>query len=162
MRSEYFYALLIFIPLAIIQLTVLPFIRFNQVVPDLILILLVYYSIRMGQIHGTILGALFGLLFDIISGGIIGSMMFSKALSGFFAGYFSNENKMDQYLSSYMFLLIVFLIGTIDSIVYSFFTTSELNTNLFSLVFNQGIIPGFYTAILALPMMIFAPKKMAT
>jgi len=162
MRSEYIVALLIFIPLVIIHLLVFPFIAFNETVPDLVIILIVFYTLKLGQLHGTILGAVLGLLFDMITGGIIGSAMFAKALSGFFAGYFYNENKVEQNLTSYKFLLIVFLIATINSIVYSFFTTSELNTNLISMFFNQGLIPGFYTSVLALPLIIFAPRKIAT
>lgn len=162
MRSDYINAIVLFVPLAIIQFTIIPFISFNQIAPDLVLILLVFYTLRLGQLQGVILGALYGLLFDLISGGILGSAMFSKTLAGFITGYFYNENKIDYNLTSFMFLVIVLIIGTVDSVAYSFFSTAEINTNLISLFFEQGLLPGLYSAMLALPMIIFTPKKIFT
>lgn len=63
MRADYFIAILLLIPLTILQLTVIPLFSYNQIAPDLVLILLVYYTLKMGQLHGTILGFIFGLFF---------------------------------------------------------------------------------------------------
>ncbi|MGE5364691.1 MAG: rod shape-determining protein MreD [Bacteroidota bacterium] len=160
MRTDYIYAILIFIPLTVLQLTIIPLISFNQIAPDLILIVLVYYTLKLGQIHGTILGFIMGLIFDMVSGGVIGSAMFAKTMSGFLTGYFYNENKMEFNLNSFMLLLIIFGVGSIDSVIYTFFSTTEINTSLFMLIFMQGLLPGLYSAVVSLPLIIFYPRKL--
>lgn len=161
MRSDYIFAVLLFIPLAVIQLTLVPWLSYNQVGPDLILILLVFYTLRVGQLGGTILGFIFGLAFDLISGTILGSAMFTKTLSGFLTGYFYNENKVEQNIHSLSLLLIVFLIGTVDSIIYSFFGSSNTgSTSILIMFFMQGLLPGLYSSVLALPLVVFYTKKM--
>ncbi|MGE5679607.1 MAG: rod shape-determining protein MreD [Bacillota bacterium] len=160
MRSDYIIALLLFIPFTVIQLTLVPWLSYNQVAPDLILILLVYYTLRVGQLGGTILGFVFGLAFDLVTGGILGSAMFTKTLSGFLTGYFYNENKVEQNIHSLTLLLIVFVIGSIDSIVYSFFGTANSgSTSLLIMFFMQGLLPGLYSAVLALPLVVFYTRK---
>ncbi len=159
MRSEYIWSILLFFPLLIIQTTVIPFISINGVVPDLILILLVFYSMRSGQLYGTVLGFIYGFLFDLITGSLLGSTMISKTLAGFIAGYFSNENKRDIYFKAYSFSLIILLCSTVDSVVNSFFTTAELNTSLFNLIFLQGMIPAAYSAVIGAFLILFYPKR---
>ncbi|MEI7811909.1 MAG: rod shape-determining protein MreD [Ignavibacteria bacterium] len=163
MRSDYIIAVLLFIPLAIVQLTLVPWLSYNQIAPDLILILLVIYTLRMGQLSGTLLGFVFGLLFDLFSGGIIGSAMFTKTLSGFLTGYFYNENKTEQNLHSGSLIFIIIVIGTADSIIYSLFGNSVANTNsLLTLIFMQGLLPGIYSSVLSLLMVVFYTRKLFT
>jgi rod shape-determining protein MreD len=159
MRPQYFIPLLLFFPLLVIQTTIIPLFAFLNAVPDLILILLVFYSILYGQIYGTILGFVFGFLFDLITGSLLGSAMLAKTISGFIAGYFSNENKRDIYLGSYAFSLIILLCAFVDSIVYSFFSTTDIQRNLLLVFFEQGMIPGLYTAILSIMVIIFIPRR---
>jgi rod shape-determining protein MreD len=162
MRSEFIIAVLLFFPVLVLQTTVVTLISVNGVAPDLILILLVYFSIRNGQIYGTVLGFVYGFLFDLITGSLLGSAMLSKTMSGFIAGYFSNENKREQYLKSYTFPLIILLCSIVDSIVYSFFSTVELTRNVFLLFFQQGMMPAFYTAVLSIVITFFIPKRHLT
>ena len=159
MRSQFFIPLLLFFPLLVIQTTIIPLFAFLNAVPDLILILLIFYSILYGQIYGTILGFVFGFLFDLITGSLLGSAMLSKTIAGFIAGYFSNENKRDIYLGSYVFSLIVLLCAFVDSIIYSFFSTADIQRNILLIFFEQGMIPGLYTAILSIMVIIFIPRR---
>ena len=159
MRSDYIISILVFIPVLIVQTTVIPLISLNGVIPDLVLIFLVFYAIKNGQVYGTILGFIYGLLFDLITGSLLGSAMLSKTISGFIAGYFSNENKREQYLKSYNFALIVLLCAAIDSIVYSFFSAIELNRNVFLIFFQQGMLPGLYTSAISIFLIFFLPRR---
>lgn len=160
MRSNYFLVFLLFFPLAILQLTVIPYLSFRQITPDLIIILLVYFTLQTGQMHGTILGFLFGTFFDLISGSILGSSMFAFTASGFICGYFFNENKIDQNIRTFTFLGIVFLVATFNSVIYSFFSASDISTNLVIIFFEHGLLPGIYTAVVALPIVVFQPRKL--
>ena len=155
----YLIPFLIFIPLAILQLTIVPLISFERVSPDLILILLVYYTLKNGQIYGTLLGFSFGFLFDLISGGLLGSSMFAKTLSGFIAGYFYNENKIEFNTKSSMFVIIVLVCALINSFVSAILASTEVNINVVFLFFEQGLLPGIYTSLFSLPVLMYNPRK---
>lgn len=159
MKSNYIISILIFIPVLIIQSTVIPLISIGEVIPDLILILLVYYSITEGQIYGTVLGFIYGLCFDFVTGSLLGSAMIAKTVAGFVAGYFSSENKVDIYLMFFNFGLIVFLAALVDQIIYSFFSAFDFSTNLFLIFFQNAFLPAFYTALLSMIIIIFIPKR---
>lgn len=159
MRAQYIFAIILFFPLLVIQSTIVPLVAIVGVVPDLILILLVYFTLRMGQLHGTILGFIYGFLLDLITGNIFGSAMISKTLSGFVTGYFYNENKLDLYFKSVIFSLIVFLSSTIDSFIFSFFSSVELEKTILLRFFEQGMFPGIYTAVISLVLVMFHPRR---
>ena len=162
MRSHYIYPILIFFPVLVIQTTIIPFISINGVIPDLIIILLVFYTLRNGQIYGTVLGFIYGLLFDLITGSLLGSSMLAKTLAGFTAGYFANENKIEIYFKSYNFALIVLLCSVLNSVINAFFTNIEFNSNLFVMIFQLGLLPGIYTAVISLISIVFYPRRKFT
>jgi hypothetical protein len=90
---------------------------------------------------------------------LLGSSMISKTAAGFTAGFFANENKQDVYLRSYIFSLIVLLSSIVDSVLYSFFSTIDVRANLLQIVFEQGLFPGLYTALISVIVVIFHPKR---
>jgi rod shape-determining protein MreD len=159
MKFEQIKPLILFFPILLVQIFFIPLISIEGIAPDLILMLLVFYTLKNGQLYGTILGFIFGLFFDFISGGIIGSMMFSKTLSGFLAGYFFNENKIDLHFNSFSYPLIVLLVSIIDSITISLVTSFDINTNIVTLFFYQGLLPGIYTSALCFFITFFYPKR---
>lgn len=159
MKTSYIFSILLLIPVLIIQTTIVPLISIGQVIPDLILILLVYYSITEGQIYGTVLGFFYGLIFDLVTGSLLGSAMISKTVGGFVAGYFSSENKIDIYLMFFNFGMIVFLSALVDQIIYSFFSAFDISSNILMIFFQNAFLPAFYTALLSMIIIIFAPKK---
>lgn len=149
----------ILIPVLIFQMTVIPFLAFNGISPDLILILLVFYTIRNNQMYGTLTGFVFGGICDLAFGTILGSTMITKTLSGFIAGYFSSENKRDNYLTPLNFSLIIFLIGIIDNSIFSFFSSFDLSENFISSLLTNTIMSSVYTAIISIFIMIAIPKR---
>lgn len=159
MKSEYIISLLIFIPVLFIQTTIMPLVSIGGIMPDLILIILVYYGITQGQIYGTVFGFIYGFLFDLITGSLLGSSMIPKIVAGFTAGYFSSENKRDQYLISFNFSLIILLCSLVDSTIYSFFSAVDLSLGIFIVFFQNSLLPSIYTAVLGLVLMIFYPKR---
>lgn len=158
-KQHYIFSIILFFPLLFIQTTIIPFLAIGTVIPDLILILLVYYSITRGQIYGSVLGFIYGFLFDIITGSLLGSTMIAKTLAGFTAGYFSSENKKDQYLVANNFALIVLISSLIDSTVSGFFSTINFTSSILIIFFQLALMPSIYTAAIALMGMIFYPKR---
>ncbi len=159
MRSRYLWSIIFFFLLLLFQTTILPIIAIKGVVPDLILILLVFYSMQLGQLSGTVLGFVYGFFFDVITGSLLGTTMLSLTIVGFVAGYFSNENKRDLYFNNYLFVLIVAMCSIINSAFNSFFASIDLNTSVVRLLLNQGIFPTLYTALISVLVVVFYPKR---
>ena len=147
-----------FFAVLLIQITVIPLIAVAGIIPDLVLITLVYYSISRDQFYGTVLGASYGFFIDLITGSLLGSSMLSKTIAGFTAGYFSTETKKEINISTYIFSLIVFICALIDSIIFSFFSAFDVQTNIFKLLFGQALLPSLYTAVVSI-LFIFSPFR---
>lgn len=159
MKIKYFIPLFVFFPVALIQLTVVPLISIEEIVPDLLLIAVVYFSILYGQSFGTITGASYGLLYDLISGNLIGSNMLSKTIAGFVAGYFSSETRRENYLYTYSFTIVVFITGLIDTIIFSFFSVIDFNTNMLVALFNYALLPSIYTSLISILVVIVPYRR---
>ncbi len=142
-----------------IQITVVPLIAIGSVIPDLLIILIVMFALKYGQFLGTIFGAFCGLFFDLASGGILGSAMLAKTISGFIAGYFYNENKIEYNTATLFLLIIVFLVSSINSFFYLLMTTSEVKLTASHLFLEQGVLPGIYTALLSIVIVIYNQRR---
>jgi rod shape-determining protein MreD len=82
MKTFLYYLLFAFIALSV-QSSLL----FKVTRPDIVLVLVVFYSLRQGQIKGMVYGALTGLLLDSMSGFIIGPNILGKVCAGYFAPF---------------------------------------------------------------------------
>jgi len=160
-KTPYILSIVLFFPLLLIQTTITPLIAISDVLPDVIIILLVYYSISEGQIYGTVLGFIYGFLIDIITGTTLGSSMIAKTVAGFTAGYFSSENKREQNLIFYNFAMIVLLSALIDSVINAFFSSVNFTSSLFLIFFQYSLLPSIYTAFTSLVFMVFFRKRRA-
>jgi len=159
MKLKYFVPLFVFIPVVLVQLTVIPFISIQGVVPNLVLIAVVYFSISNGQIFGTVTGASYGLLYDLISGNLVGSNMLSKTVAGFIAGYFSGETRREKYLYTYSFTLVVLISALIDSMIFSFFSVIDFNTNFLQALLNHALLPSIYTSVVSILVVVIPYKR---
>jgi len=159
MKFDKLIPLLLFIPILLLQVLVVPYLELNGIVPDLVLILLVFYTLKYGQLYGIILGFVLGACIDFSTGSILGSSMFTKTLAAFIAGYFYNENQVGTIIKSPLFLVIIFLAGLVNAVAFSLIANFDISLNLFSLLFEQGILPAIYTTVIASLVMIFSPKR---
>lgn len=141
--------------LIFIQITLVPIISVNRYIPDLLLIMVVFLSLRKGQFFGTVSGGVIGLIYDLASGNLLGSGMFAKTLSGFIAGYFYNETTSSTVLRSYRFLLIVILAALINSSVYHIVAGYEISYGFVSLLLSSIIPDTVYTGFMALPVIFY-------
>lgn len=139
---------LIFLFLAALQLTLIPFISIKSIIPDLVVIYVVMFALRYGQLKGTFFGFIVGFVFDLISGGLIGSAMFAKTLAGFVAGYFYKEEYEEVFSNKLLFISIIFVSASIDSFFYAVLGSTEVKLNIFSLIFSNAIFPAAYTALI--------------
>ncbi|MCH7963290.1 MAG: rod shape-determining protein MreD [Bacteroidetes bacterium] len=158
MKWELITPFITFFVVLLVQITVIPLIAIAGIIPDLVLISLVYFSISRDQYYGTVLGASYGFFIDLITGSLLGSSMLSKTIAGFTAGYFSTETKKDINISTYIFSLIVFICALIDSVIFSFFSAFDVQTNIIKLLFEQALLSSLYTAMVSI-LFIFSPFR---
>ena len=152
-------SVLIVLGLLLVQTTFIPFVAIGGFVPDLLLVWVIYTALRRGQIEATIAGFLVGLLQDLVATQLFGLAALSKTVAGFLAGYFYNENKIDQILGTYQFILIVGLCSIVHNIMYYTVFLQGADVPLFLTVAEFSFATAVYTTVLsALPMFAFSRK----
>ncbi len=131
-----------------------------NIVPDVLMIWIVFIAITRGQIPATVFGFGIGLVMDMVSGQFLGLSALSKTAAGFLAGYFYNENKIDINLGNYQFLVIVAAASFVHNSIYFIIFTRGSDVGLFTAVFQFGIFSTLYTIVIAaIPMFVYARKR---
>jgi len=153
---------LIVLGLVIIQTAFMPYVAIGGFLPDLLLIWVVYTSLRRGQVEATVAGFAVGLLQDLVATQLLGLAALSKTVAGFLGGYFYNENKTDQTLGSYQFLLIVGACSLLHNVIFFTIFLQGSDVPLLLTVLQYSVATTAYTgAISTLPMFAFARRAMA-
>ena len=153
--------ILITIVLITLQTTIVSFTSIANIIPDVMLIWIVYIAISQGQIPATLYGFAIGLLLDLISGQFLGLSALSKTIAGFLAGYFFHENKIELNLAHYQFLIFVGIASLAHNIIYFIIFTQCSDVDLFTAVFRFGLFSALYTTFVAtIPMFINARRPM--
>jgi len=138
-----------------------PYLTLVDVVPDILLIWIVYLAIRRGQLVSTGAGFVIGLVLDLSSGesGMLGLAALTKSVGGFMAGYFFNENRMLQVLSGYQFIVAVFVTSLLHNVLYFLIFLQGSGMGWWDTFLRYAVPTSLYTALLALlPMFIFSRK----
>ncbi|MGA7159962.1 MAG: rod shape-determining protein MreD [Bacteroidota bacterium] len=145
--------------LLIIQTTIIPFTSIANIVPDILIVWIVYIAIKLGQIPATIAGFTIGIAIDLISGHFIGLSALSKTIAGFFAGYFYNENKINYTVGNYQFLIIVALASLFHNIIYFVVFVQGSEIGFWTAIFQFGMFSTIYTVAFAvIPMLAYSRK----
>lgn len=103
-----------------IQTSLLPYIGYNGVSANLMLLLTVSTAFLHGYRHGILMGLVTGFLQDVTSGGYFGCAIFSYIIIGWFFGKFSDRIFKEQLLfpmlsaplAAAMYFLIMILLLT--------------------------------------------------
>jgi len=155
-------SILIVFGLLFLQTTFIPLLSLGGIVPDLLLVWVVFTALRRGQVETTVAGFLVGLLQDLVSTQLFGLAALSKTVAGFLAGYFYNENKTDQTLGTYRFLLIVGLCSLVHNGIYFLIFLQGTDSSLILSTVQFSLATTAYTmAVSALPMFAFS-RRLAT
>ncbi len=156
--KRYLIPAILFIIVAGAQLLLAPVISFSFITPDLPAIVITYYGVRNGHIYGSLFGFIGGMIFDLVSGGLLGASMFTFTLVGFIAGYFHREGEY-AHLHSFQFIGVVLITSSISSFIYSLFSGAEFNASLLYLLFEEGLLPGIFTALLSFPVLFLRTER---
>jgi rod shape-determining protein MreD len=143
----------------LLQTTLIPFIAIATIVPDLVLIWIVYVALVRGQIPAMTTGFLLGLLLDVVSGGdsMLGLSALSKTVAGFLAGYSYNENKIAQFLGGPHFPLLLVIVSLVHNLLYFLIFLQGSDLRWDEMILQFGIPATLYTVGFAvIPMFAFA------
>ncbi len=160
MLQKIVFPILLSFVLIAIQLVVIPFFAVYSIVPNVVLIYLLFFSVRNGQIPGTIFAFFIGFVYDLSSGGLLGSGMFAFTLASFVVGYFYRDDFTEVIkniktvvtffiLSSFLFFLAYSVLGNDGSI-----------TENYSNFFIFALFSSLYTTIVALSIYLFRWNKL--
>jgi len=143
------------------QTTLVPHLAIGTIIPDLLLIWIVYLGISRGHVPAMTAGFFLGLLMDTLAGddGMLGLSSLTKTVAGFLAGYTFNENKILQILSGYQFLLILAAASLVHDLLYFliFLQGADLAWN--EAIVRYGLPTTLYTLAAALlPLFVFARR----
>ncbi len=131
-----------FLAAFVLQITLVKYIQIFNWRPDIILIVLVAYSLRFGPNWGMTAGFVTGLLQDVVSVHLLGLAALSNTVAGFVAGSLSGKfNERSQ------FILVLLVSGFIHDLIYFFFYTVGENFSLESFIFLYTIPNLAYTVI---------------
>lgn len=147
--------------LLLLHTSVIKFLAIGTIAPDIILLWVVYLSLRQGQMIGTTAGFFLGLALDLLSGsdGMLGLAALSKTAAGFIAGYFFSENKIFQILGSYQFIVVVIIASFVHNGIYFVIYLQGTQLTWSEALLSYGIPATAYTAAVGLiPMFAFARK----
>lgn len=131
-----------------------------EITPDIVLIGVIFVSMRKGKIAGSLSGFASGLVLDFLSFSFLGLMALSKTVAGFLGGFFDDENKLERYLNSYIFVIIVLVCSFVNNVIYFmvYFQGTMLTT---SDIFMRYIIPTtIYTAFVSIIAVVFNRKRL--
>lgn len=151
--------ILITVLLLTVQTTIVSFTSVFNIVPDIMVIWIVYIAVTQGQIRATAFGFGIGLTIDLVSGQFLGLSALCKTLAGFIAGYFFQENKVEFTLGNYRFMVIVAVISFVHNVIYFVIFTQGSDVGLFEAIFRFGLLSSIYTTtISSIPMFVSMRK----
>lgn len=136
--------LFLIILFTILQCTALNYIQILKSKPDILLILIIFFSLHYGRIYGLTVGALCGFFSEATSG-IPGHLaVFTYSLGGLFLGHLGrwiwNQKIVGQLSTSFVFSLAIYLF------LFFLFKTFQANLSLFSALVFIILPASFYTA----------------
>lgn len=143
MTNLHFRYFLYFMVALILQITLVKYIQIFTWQPDLVLIVLVSYSLRQGPNLGMTAGFGVGLVQDLISTHFLGLTALSKTVAGFAAGNFAG--KFSQRTE---FFLTILVSGLIHDFIYFLIYTLGEEFSFQSLIFLYTIPNVLYTVLI--------------
>ena len=153
---KYLTYLLLCIATVLLQVTLHRFFAIQKITPDLLLILVIFISIREGQVVGIIFGFFAGILDDLTTANIIGLSALSKSFTGYIAGLFYGiKSGLDI-----KFLGLIILISTIaHEFVLSLVSSFGAQQSYWFTVTHHSIPQLLYSSMLGFIIFAFLPRK---
>jgi len=133
-----------------LQSTLIKFIAISpfNITPDIVLLAVLYISIKVGNFYGPIYGFSAGLFIDIISGSFVGLCALLYTIICFITGYLKKDD--DRLLRNYNFLIITLIFSLIFFIIYYFFYFQGTSLTLIDILIRYIIPTSAFTSLFSL------------
>ncbi|MDY4675336.1 MAG: rod shape-determining protein MreD [Treponema sp.] len=114
---------------------------FLPVVPDLLLLVVLYISVQNGPLTGEATGFVSGLLLDFLTAAPLGLNCLLRTLFGFFAGLFHDVLNISKIMIPAMLALIATIAkAIIIGFISFFFPNGVITYDLFSASFGMELL----------------------
>lgn len=133
----------------VIQSTLLPLMAIQGIYPDILLVIVVSYSLLSGKEKGVGMGFFAGLLQDLASGSIFGTITLSKLATGYIFGL--AERKV---FKEHIFLPVAAtVVATIfhSTIMFMLLFLFGIKVNVLSTMINSVLPLCLYNLVVAIP-----------
>jgi rod shape-determining protein MreD len=131
------------------------FILIFNIIPDIFLILIVWLAIKEGRLFGIFAGFIIGLSLDFVSGDIMGINALTKTITGFIAANFHKEETVNQIVTDWKFIFVVFICALAHNLIYYLFFIEIEKHNYILHYLKFGITSAFYTAFISVFVYLF-------
>ena len=112
----------------LLQSTLLSFIAIYDIIPDLVLVIVLFMSLKEGSLKGEITGFAGGIFVDFLSLAPLGFHSIIYGLIGFISGLtqknVSTESILTQFLFIFISMICKYLVSSLIIVVFSVETTS--------------------------------------
>ncbi len=147
--------------LCLLQISAVGLIAIGPLVPDLVLILVVYIAVNEGKFVGLIAAFFLGLMFDFFTLDMIGANILAKASAALLAGFFHREEGHKQITADYKFLLVVFLCSFLHNSIYGIINISAYKMNFVRFFLEYAVGASIYTAVMGIFPYVYSSNKQA-
>lgn len=129
-----------------------------NITPDLVLLVLVYISLKEGKIWGMTSGFSAGLVIDLLAGTFLGLLSLAYTIACFITGNFKDDE--EKNLKSLNFILITGLASLITNFLYFeiFFQSVASAMSGLEVVYKYILPSSLYTMLISM-FYLFKPRK---
>jgi len=106
-------------------------------------LVVIYFALTRGEIHGAFMGTVSGLIQDSFSLGVFGVSGLAKTIIGYIAGFISHRINVIPFIRNFFFIVIMISGETALSIFLYNFISSEYVSEIRPLIFFQPLSTAF-------------------
>ncbi len=144
--------------LCVVQLSFSYLVSIYEVTPDLLILIVIWITLREGKLFGLVSGFLIGILFDFISMNVIGVNALTKTIVAYFVGYFYKENEFWNIIRSNRIFLLTFISVFLHNAIY-YLLMIKLTDSIGWVYFKFTIGSTLYTFLFSLLAFFFRIRK---
>lgn len=148
--------------LGLTQISIINFLEIGNVSPNLMIILIVWITIREGQFIALYSAFLIGIFYDIIKMDVIGTNALSLLITAFVSGFFYKEGKSELIIRSFKFLIIVLIGAIFHNIIYYLLYLKISSISFWNFFLKYGIASSFYTTVFSFFPIFLSFRKRST
>ncbi|MBL0176962.1 MAG: rod shape-determining protein MreD [Ignavibacteria bacterium] len=133
--------------LVALQIMLAPLIAIGPVVPDFVLVGLLFVAARRGRLTGAVVGFCAGLVIDLGLGEVVGLFALAKTITGFAAGYLLDEEHPGEVLRTPRFVLAALALGVLHNLLSLLAYFRTLDQQFFSALLEHGVGGAIYSTV---------------